>query len=110
MKGLADVMLHLWIIPKPESSSGTNSIPLVDPVPNGDGPIPVCRYVNLVLFLPPGPTLRPGNNFETHLNLLTALKNLNLHCIFYSWFTSHSTIRESSGRKYTDSQPVENRG
>ena len=74
MKGLADVMLHLWIIPKPESSSGTNSIPLVDPVPNGDGPIPVCRYVNLVLFLPPGPTLRPGNNFETHLNLLTVIK------------------------------------
>ncbi|CAI8001069.1 Isoleucine--tRNA ligase, cytoplasmic, partial [Geodia barretti] len=67
MKGLADVMLHLWIIPKPESSSGTNSIPLVDPVPNGDGPIPVCRYVNLVLFLPPGPTLRPAGLLATLL-------------------------------------------
>ena len=74
MKGLADAMLHLWIIPKPESCSGTNSIPVVDPVPNGDGPIPICRYVNLCLA--PGSTLRPGKIFKTitHQKILPVIK------------------------------------
>ena len=63
MKGLNDVELHLWIVPKPESGGETDSVPVVDAIPNGDGPIPFCRYVNLCLA--PGSTLKPGKNFDT---------------------------------------------
>ena len=52
MKGLKDVSLHLWIIPKPLSDVG------VVAVSNGPVSIPSCRYVNLCLA--PGCKLHPG--------------------------------------------------
>ena len=61
MKGLANVSLHMWIVPKPHSDHGSDSIPRVDTMLNGTVSVPVCRYVNLGLI--PGCKLKTGNNY-----------------------------------------------
>ena len=58
MKGLANVSLHMWIVPKPHSGHGSDSIPTIV---NGTVSVPVCRYVNLVLI--PGCKLKSGKNY-----------------------------------------------
>ena len=64
MKGVADVVLHMCIIPKPHVS-GSDSIPRPGPIPDSNVSIPVCRYVNLSLT--PGCNLKPGKNILSRL-------------------------------------------
>ena len=53
MKGLADVLFHLWIIPPSTSNASTN--------------LPKCRYVNLQLY--------PGSQFKTSFKACILLEN-----------------------------------
>ena len=109
MKGLADVVLQLCIIPRPDSGAGTGSIPRADAVPNRDVSVPFCRYINLCFA--PGSSLQPGA-FQKPTK--TFCKNCWSPQIFVamvsSWFPSNGSTGEPSGGQRPHSQPTADRG